>query len=118
MAQSLPNFAEKMTTLTPDDFKRLLRIIYPCKTDFSVRISHKRTRRVLGSYYLLSHRINIYDYRQDNTECTKTAIHEYAHHLHYTEYGKVQLRQRTHGKEFWQIYGWLMKYAIDKGIFH
>lgn len=46
----------------------------------------------------------------------KTAIHEYAHHIHYTEFDKGEKKQAPHGREFWQIYGQLMCRAKELGI--
>ena len=44
------------------------------------------------------------------------SIHEYAHHIHDTEFNCRERRDAPHGKQFWQIYGQLMCRARSLGI--
>jgi hypothetical protein len=46
----------------------------------------------------------------------EVAIHEYAHHLHHTEFGKEEKGEKAHGPEYWMIYGQLMNHAKAIGI--
>ena len=71
---------------------------------------------MMGSYSFALHSIRVYDGWGDTRRCLKTAIHEYAHHLHQTEFGKEEKRQRPHGPEFWMIFGQLMKRAKTIGV--
>ena len=100
-----------------DFFVSLLQEIYPCKTPFSLKLIHKSPKTRLGSYSSGSCRIRIYDGSRDTLQCTETAIHEYAHHLHYTEFKKRERKQKPHGREFWQIYGQLVLRAKQLELF-
>ena len=109
---------------SPAEFKSLLLSIYPCKVPFEVlvldkklktnRKTHKRTG---GTYSPTTCTIRIYACEQSNDELRNTAIHEYAHHVHYTEQNKELQKEKPHGPEFWQIYGALMCVAAQKGVF-
>ena len=94
---------------------QLLRL-YPCKTPFILIVLHKKPKTKMGTYIWAKRRIRVYDGWGDTRVCLETAIHEYAHHLHYTEFGKEKKKQRPHGPEFWQIYGQLMNRAEAIGI--
>ena len=47
----------------------------------------------------------------------ESAINEYAHHLHYTEFAKEAKKQDPHGPAFWQIYGQLVGRAKALGVY-
>ena len=106
-----------MTDKGPDYFKALLLALYPCKQPFSVTVRHTRPKTRCGSYYIRRRLIIINDGWGDTKRCTEIAIHEYTHHLHYTEFGKKQRGQAPHGPEFWQIYGQLMSRAKTLGYY-
>ena len=98
-------------------YKELLLAIYPCKVPFTVAVKHDKPRRRLGTYYPNSKRIILHTKWDEKYNPVETAIHEYAHHLHYTEFGKEDRKQDPHGKQFWQIYGQLICRAKELGIF-
>lgn len=106
-----------MTDKPASYFTEMLLRIYPCKVPFELRILHTKTKWT-GSYWRDNRHILIHDKHisMDTRRCIEVAIHEYAHHLHYTEFGKEEERQKPHGPEFWQIYGQLM--ARAKEIFN
>ena len=79
----------------------LPRYIYPCKVPFSLAVKNDRPCRRAGTYY----------------PDKKRLIIEYAHHLHHTEFDKEKRMQKTHGKQFWQIYGQLIGRAKALGIY-
>ena len=110
-----------MTNLSAEYFHHYLMKIYPCQVAFTVKVTHKRCKTRLGSYNWVSHNINIHDKPMDDEACKKTAIHEYAHHLHHTEQGLFTDDQRkldrSHGCHFWMIYAFLMQQAYQKGLF-
>ena len=106
-----------MTNQSASFFSEILLRIYPCKTPFRLKILHKKPKTLMGSYTWSTQVIRIYDGWGDTQVCTETAIHEYAHHLHQTEFGKEKYRQKPHGKQFWQIYGQLMQRAKDLGLY-
>ena len=98
-------------------YKELLLAIYPCKVPFTVAVKHDKPRRRLGTYYPNSKRIILHTKWDEKYNPIETAIHEYAHHLHYTEFDKENRKQDPHGEQFWQIYGQLICRAKELGIF-
>ena len=114
-------FCEKESSMTdkPASYftEQLLRI-YHCKVPFELRILHTKPKGRCGSYWKHNRHILINDkfITLDTRRCLEVAIHEYAHHLHYTEFGKEEKRDQPHGPEFWMIYGQLMNRAIAIGI--
>lgn len=97
-------------------YKEILIRIYPCKIPFTLRVLHTRPKSYLGTYAYKTHAITIYDKGRFAHMCVKTAIHEYAHHLHVTEFGRDEKKQAVHSPEFWQIYGQLMWRARVLGL--
>ena len=97
-------------------YSKLLLSIYPCKVSFTVGVKNDKPKKRLGTYYPGKKRIIIHTGKRDKYNPVETAIHEYAHHLHYTEFDKAKKKQAPHGKEFWQIYGQLMNRAKVMGI--
>lgn len=106
-----------MTDKPANYFTALLLRIYPCKTPFSLKVIKKKPKTMMGSYSFALNSIRVYDGWGDTHVCLKTAIHEYAHHLHQTEFGKAEKKQRPHGPEFWQIYGQLIWRAKQLRLF-
>ena len=106
-----------MTNQPASFFSETLLRIYPCKIPFSLKVLHKKPKTRMGFYTWSTHEIRIYDGWGDTHVCIDTAIHEYAHHLHQTEFGREQYRQKPHGKQFWQIYGQLMQRAKVLGLY-
>ena len=82
-------------------YSDILLAIYPCKVAFSLAVKNDRPCRRAGTYY----------------PDKKRLIIEYAHHLHHTEFDKEKRMQKTHGKQFWQIYGQLIGRAKALGIY-
>lgn len=100
----------------PEYYHNLLMAIYPCNVPFSVVVKDDKPKKRLGTYYGKTHRIILHVGWSGKYDPMETAIHEYAHHLHYTEFAKAEKKQAPHGKEFWQIYGQLMCRAKELGI--
>jgi len=98
-----------------DFYMGLLHKIYPCRENFVVDVKHKRNKRIMGTYNPRLRRIRIYD-GYSNEENIDTAIHEYAHHIHYTEKDKTKKGNRLHGPEFKLIYHALVVMAVQKGL--
>ncbi len=97
---------------------RMLRAIYDCKYSFEVKTINRKTKTLYGSYSPGIGRMRIYPPTCGSMlEVKDTAIHEYAHHIHYSEKDKDGRRQRPHGPQFWRIYSALMCLAQKKGIF-
>ena len=108
-----------MTDKPASYFTDILLRIYPCKVPFELRILHTKPKERCGSYWPHNRHILINDkfLILDTKRCTEVAIHEYAHHLHHTEFGKEEKKQKTHGPEFWQIYGQLIWRAKQLGLY-
>ena len=100
----------------PKFYHDLLLAIYPCKVPFTLAVKEDKPKTRLGTYYSSSKRIIIHLGWSGKYDMVETAIHEYAHHVHYTEFDKSGRKQAPHGKEFWQIYGQLMCRAKELGI--
>ena len=98
-------------------FKNLLLSIYPCKEPFELLVVDKKPKTRLGVYIIDKRRIRIYARWRVASPLEEIAIHEYAHHIHYTEQNKVENQERPHGPQFWEIYGALMCRAVQKGLF-
>lgn len=97
-------------------YKDILFAIYPCKVPFTLALKDDKPKRRLGTYYGSSRRIILHTGWQARYDMVEVAIHEYAHHLHDSEFGGKEKRQAPHGKEFWQIYGQLMCRAKELGL--
>ena len=97
--------------------KDLLLKIYPCKKPFELLVIDKKPKTRMGVYIVDKRRIRIYAGWQTESPLEETAIHEYAHHIHFTEQNKANNRERPHGPQFWEIYGALMCAAVQKGLF-
>lgn len=103
--------------VSADYYKDLLRKIYPCKVPFDLVLVHTKPKTRMGSYNPRTRMIRINDGWGDTMHSTETAIHEYAHHIHFTEKGKTKRKEEPHGRQFWQIYGQLMFIAKKKGFY-
>lgn len=99
-------------------YKDFLKQIYVCKVPFDVVVVHTKPKTRMGTCNPRSRRIRINDGWGNVHDCKETAIHEYAHHIHYTEKGKTKRKEDPHGKQFWQIYGQLMFLAKQKGLYN
>lgn len=105
-----------MASNDPLYYKNLLTTLYPCKVPFTVVIKEDKPKKRLGTYYGKTRRIIIHTGWAPKHDPVETAIHEYAHHLHYTEFEKAKKKNAPHGKEYWQIYGQLMNRAKILGL--
>lgn len=103
---------------SPEYFKNLLLSLYRCKVPFELQLLKTKPKTRMGSYSPNRHIIRINTGWGDTMHSTETAIHEYTHHIHYTEKNKTKRKEDPHGKEFWQIYGQLMLIAKRKGIYN
>ncbi len=70
-------------------FKDLLMSIYPCKEPFELLVVDKKPKTRMGVYIIDKRRIRIYARWRVASPLEEIAIHEYAHHIHYTEQNKV-----------------------------
>lgn len=112
-----PEKAPAVNDQSGEFYKTFLRQIYSCKVPFDVVVVHTKPKTRMGTYNPRSRRIRINDGWGNVHDCKETAIHEYAHHIHFTEKEKTKRKEEPHGKQFWQIYGQLMFLAKQKGLY-
>lgn len=98
-------------------FKDFLLSVYPCKVPFELMVIDKKPKTRMGVYIIPKRRIRIYAQWSVSASLKEVAIHEYAHHIHYTEQNKEENEERPHGRQFWEIYGALMCRAVQRGLF-
>ena len=79
-------------------YKELLLALYPCKEPFSLVVKTDKPKKRLGTYYSGKKRIIIHEGWSSKYDMVETAIHEYAHHIHYTEFDKVKYKQALTGR--------------------
>lgn len=99
-------------------YKAFLLDIYKCKKTFDLVVVHTKPKTRMGTYAPRFARIRINDGWGGIDRCKEIAIHEYAHHIHFTEKEKTKRKEDPHGKQFWQIYGQLILLAKQKGLFN
>jgi hypothetical protein len=108
-------FEPPVSALEPLFLHRFERI-HDCRIEFSVDISTRPTRRVLGGYYRSRGLVRVYafdsiDGRRPVDELFDTFLHEVAHHLEYTEPstfgspGCWRVPGLMHSRLFWRILG-------------
>ena len=103
--------------MNQDQCKANLLGIRETTEEFAVIFSGKRSRKVHGLYKPESREIIIHNknFAGDN-ELMYTAIHEYAHHLHFTS-SAVPVSIRSHTTRFWATFHELLFEAEAKGIY-
>lgn len=100
--------------MTEQYFIDLLQKIYPCKQPFTLVLTHRRCKTRLGTYNVANKRIRIHDKDCTLLDCCYIAIHEYAHHLMYTEFDGKEYR--THGREFVFVNNVLVSMAVKRNL--
>jgi len=86
--------------------------------DFAVIFSGKLSKKVDGLYYPESKEIIIHNKNfVDDNQLMYTAIHEFAHHLHFTR-SAVPVYSRSHTNQFWDIFHKLLFNAEEQGIYY
>jgi hypothetical protein len=85
--------------------------------DFDVIFSGKESKRVDGLYKPELREIIIHNKNmKTDDEIMYTAIHEFAHHVHFC-HSLVPVSNRAHTNEFWSIFHNLLRKAEDSGIY-
>lgn len=85
--------------------------------DFQVIFSGQCSKKVDGLYHPENREIIIHNknFTEDNS-LMYTAIHEFAHHLQFTE-SPLPVSSRSHTNHFWNIFHNLLFLAEEKGIY-
>lgn len=102
---------------SPEYFVNFLHIIYNCEIPFEIKLSNRKTKKRMGTYFPERKRINIYLQWEKTHALEEIAIHEYAHHIHFTELDKTNKGERPHGPQFWRIFSALMAKAKLKTVY-
>ncbi|MGO9308385.1 MAG: hypothetical protein ACLQDL_05115 [Spirochaetia bacterium] len=103
--------------MSNDQIKRALLSLRKSAHDFTVILSGKKSSKVHGLYKPDTREIIIHNRNfQNDNELMYTAIHEYAHHLHFTS-SAAPLSVRTHTTAFWNLLHTLLFEAEAKGIY-
>ena len=108
-----------LRSMNQDQVKKQLLRLEADTEEFSVVFTGKKSRKVNGLYKsdireILLHTKNF----KDDNELMYTAIHEFAHHLHFTRSAVPVSGRGSHGTEFWSIFHGLLDKAEKTGIYH
>jgi len=100
-----------------EQIKEQLLRIRPADEHFSVVLSGKASKKVNGLYKSDSREIVLHNrnFKSDN-ELMHTAIHEYAHHLQFSE-SPLPVSSRAHTVHFWSLFHGLLSDAEKLGIY-
>jgi hypothetical protein len=84
---------------------------------FDVVLSGKKSKKVNGLYKPETRELVLHNKNFENDdELMYTAIHEYAHHLHFTG-APVPISARSHTAEFWSLFHGLLYDAERLGVY-
>jgi hypothetical protein len=104
--------------MNQEQVKELLVALQPPKEDVTITFTGKESKKVDGLYKPADREILIHNKNFINEEqIVYTAIHEYAHHLQFTE-SPVPVSSRAHTTRFWNTFHTLLKKAEEKGIYN
>ncbi|MDA3957950.1 hypothetical protein [Oceanispirochaeta sp.] len=85
--------------------------------DFTLIFSGKESKKVDGLYHPEKQEIIIHNKNfSDENSLVYTAIHEFAHHVQFTQY-EGEVTTRSHTVLFWDIFHRLLKKAEELGIY-
>lgn len=103
--------------MNQDQIKEKLLLLDDSAEDFTVILTGKSSRRVDGQYHPDRREIILHNknFTGDNA-LMYTAIHEFAHHLHFSR-SPVPISTRAHTNRFWSILHKLLFDAERKGIY-
>ena len=106
------------TTKVATQLKWMLLKIYRPQVAFELRVTEQRPKSRMGYYAPAKRSITIHGGWGDVHSLEEIAIHEYAHHIHFTEHRRSGKKDAPHGPNFWRIYSALMAKAIEKGLYN
>lgn len=103
--------------MNQDQVKSILLSVESCSIPFDLVFSGRSNKKVNGLYKPDKTEIVIHNrnFASDN-QLLYTALHEYAHHLHYADRGGL-LPSRPHTQEFWAIFHRLVQKAEALGYY-
>jgi len=103
--------------MNQDQVKEKLLHLKDDVADFKVIFSGKESKKVDGLYHPETMEIIIHNknFDEDN-ELIYTAIHEFAHHIQFTEHD-AEVKKRAHTVLFWDIFHKLLHKAEELGVY-
>ncbi|MBN2443208.1 MAG: hypothetical protein JXJ04_17740 [Spirochaetales bacterium] len=85
--------------------------------DFTLILSGKKSKKVDGLYHPDSKEIIIHNKNHDDdNQLMYTAIHEFAHHVHFSQ-SPIPISTRAHTIAYWNIFHTLLYDAEELGIY-
>ena len=100
-----------------EQIKEKLLQIKPAGKDFSVVLSGKESKKVDGLYKTKSREIILHNKNfTTEDELMYTAIHEYAHHIQFSE-SSLPISTRSHTNRFWHTFHTLLFKAEELGLY-
>ncbi|MFW5715311.1 MAG: hypothetical protein ACOCXF_02900 [bacterium] len=106
-----------MSSMNSDQIKSLLLQVEPCDEYFSVVLSGKESKKVNGLYKPEEQEIVLHNKNFKNENLLiYTALHEYAHHLHYCS-PEPPKSTRAHTRRYWSIFHSLLNKAEQQGVY-
>lgn len=103
--------------MNQDQVKELLLRIRETAEPFQVILSGKKSRKVNGLYKPEERQIILHNRNfASESELVYTAIHEYAHHLHFTS-EQPPRSARSHTTRFWSLFHGLLAEAEGRGLY-
>jgi hypothetical protein len=103
--------------MNQDQVKKLLLQIHETEEPFQVILSGKKSRKVNGLYKQEGRQIILHNRNfATEGELAYTAIHEYAHHLHFCSPHPPR-SARSHTTRFWSLFHGLLLEAEQKGLY-
>jgi len=103
--------------MNQDQIKNLLLSLEGNVPEFTVTFTGKESRRVDGLYKPESCEILIHNKNfPDENSLIYTAIHEYAHHIHFSRFPQ-EVTRRAHTNRFWDLFHNLLADAEKRDIY-
>lgn len=103
--------------MNQDQIKDMLLSIEKNVPEFTVIFTGKESKRVDGLYKPASCEILIHNRNfDDDNALIYTAIHEYAHHVHFSRFPE-EVTRRAHTNRFWDLFHGLLFIAEEKGLY-
>jgi hypothetical protein len=100
-----------------DQIKALLRKLAPEAAGYTVLMSGKESKKVDGLYKPESREIILHNKNfKNDSQLIYTAIHELAHHIHFTSDDPPK-STRAHTNAYWSIFHTLLRRAEDLGLY-
>ena len=100
------------TTNVATQLKWMLLKIYRPQVAFELCVTEQRPKSRMGYYVPAKRSITIHGDWGDVHSLEEIAIHEYAHHIHFTEHRRSGKKDAPHDPNYWRIYSALVAKAI------